>query len=137
MIQLPLFQREDENKNESIAEIAPPSEDGRSSLAPTSPPTSTTESNAGAWAVFASTFITIFFAEFGDKTQLATLLIAAESHSPWIVFIGAGSALVATSLLGVLVGRWLARRVSPKTIEKSAGIVLLLLAASLFWDILR
>ena len=55
--------------------------------------------------IFASTFITIFLAELGDKTQLTTLLMSAESQSPWLVFAGAGTALVCTSLLGILLGR--------------------------------
>ncbi|MEM6613363.1 MAG: TMEM165/GDT1 family protein, partial [Cyanobacteria bacterium P01_C01_bin.72] len=40
------------------------------------------------WLVFSSTFITIFLAEMGDKTQLVTLLMSAESQAPWTVFIG-------------------------------------------------
>ncbi len=95
------------------------------------------KSRQGGWSVFASTFVTIFLAELGDKTQVATLLMTAESQSPWIVFAGAGSALVATSLLGVLLGRWLATRISPKTLEKSAAIVLLFVSAMLVWDILH
>lgn len=90
---------------------------------------------SGAWAVFTSTFITIFLAEIGDKTQLTTLLMTAESKSPWIVFAGAGSALVTTSLLGVLLGRWLASRLSPKTIERAAGIILLLISFTLVAEI--
>lgn len=90
-----------------------------------------------SWAVFASTFFTIFLAEIGDKTQLTTLLMAAQSHAPWVVFAGAGSALVLTSLLGVLLGRWLACRIAPKTLETSAGVTLLLIAATLVWDVLR
>lgn len=90
-----------------------------------------------AWGVFASTFVTIFLAEIGDKTQLTTLLMSAQSHSPWIVFAGAGSALVLTSLLGVLLGQWLATRIDPKTLEKSAGIILLIISALLLWEILH
>jgi len=87
--------------------------------------------------IFASTFFTIFLAELGDKTQLTTLLLSAQSHAPWIVFAGAGSALVATSLLGVLLGRWLAQRVPPRTLEVAAGGLLLLLAILLIWDVVR
>ncbi len=79
--------------------------------------------------------MTIFLAELGDKTQVTTLLMSAESHHPWIVFAGAGSALIATSLLGVLLGRWLATWLSPKTLEKSAGMTLLAIALWLGWDI--
>ncbi|MEM1168149.1 MAG: TMEM165/GDT1 family protein [Cyanobacteria bacterium P01_H01_bin.35] len=89
----------------------------------------------GAWAVFASTFVTILLAEIGDKTQLTTLLMTAESQSPWIVFAGAGSALVTTSLLGVLLGKWLATHLSPKTIERSAGIILLVISLTLILEV--
>ena len=95
------------------------------------------DSKSGQRAVFASTFMTILLAEIGDKTQVTTLLMTAESHSPWIVFAGAGTALVTTSLLGVLLGQWLSKRLEPKTIETAAGIILLLISVTLFWDILR
>ena len=89
----------------------------------------------GTWTVFASTFVTIFLAEIGDKTQLTTLLMTAESQAPWIVFLGAGSALVTTSLLGVLLGKWLASHLSPKTIERSAGVILLLISLTLIFEV--
>lgn len=88
-------------------------------------------------AVFGSTFLTIFLAEFGDKTQLSTLLMSAESQSPWSVFLGSAAALIATSLLGVLLGHWLANRVAPKKIETLAGVSLLLISITLFWDVMQ
>lgn len=88
-------------------------------------------------AVFSSTFLTIFLAEFGDKTQLSTLLMSAESESPWVVFLGAATALVTTSLLGVLLGQWLANRLAPRTLNKAAGVSLLLISVMLFWDVVR
>ena len=94
-------------------------------------------SNQGVWTIFGSTFLTIFLAEMGDKTQLATLLISAESQSPWIVFVGAAGALITTSLLGVLVGQWLAKRLSPKSLDMAAGSLLLFIAVTLLWDVLR
>lgn len=86
-------------------------------------------------AIFGTTFITIFLAEIGDKTQLSTLLMSAQSHSPWVVFLGSAAALVTTSLLGVLLGSWIANKLSPKTVEKSAGVMLLLISLMLFWDV--
>ena len=86
-------------------------------------------------AIFGSTFLTIFLAECGDKTQISTLLMSAESHSPWTVFLGAATALVSTSLLGVILGQWLANRLSPRTIETAAGVSLLFIAATLLWDV--
>jgi putative Ca2+/H+ antiporter (TMEM165/GDT1 family) len=57
-------------------------------------------------------FLTIFVAELGDKTQIATLLFASErENSPWMVFAASASALVLGSglsvLMGVYGGRWL------------------------------
>jgi putative Ca2+/H+ antiporter (TMEM165/GDT1 family) len=89
------------------------------------------------FGVFCSTFVTIFLAELGDKTQVTTLLMSAESQSPWMVFAGAGLALITTSLLGVLVGRWLANRLSPKALETAAGAALLLVSVSLLWDVVH
>ncbi|MEW6496679.1 MAG: TMEM165/GDT1 family protein [Cyanobacteriota bacterium] len=94
-------------------------------------------SQPGIWGIFSSTFLTIFLAEMGDKTQLATLLMSAQSQSPWVVFAGAATALIATSLLGVLIGRWLATRLSPKTLETSAGALLLFISVMLLWDIVH
>ncbi|MEL6350524.1 MAG: TMEM165/GDT1 family protein [Cyanobacteria bacterium J06627_28] len=91
--------------------------------------------NSGFWAVFLSTFITIFLAELGDKTQVTTLLMSAESNAPITVFLGAGSALIATSLIGVLLGQWLAKRVSEETLDICAGILLLLITIGLVGDI--
>ena len=87
------------------------------------------------WQVFMSTFLTIFLAEMGDKTQIATLLMTAQSHAPWVIFLGASTALFATSLLGVLLGRWLSSRLSPQTLDRSAAIMLLSVAGMLFWEV--
>ncbi|MEM1426978.1 MAG: TMEM165/GDT1 family protein, partial [Cyanobacteria bacterium P01_H01_bin.130] len=52
-------------------------------------PRETTPNLKTALGVFGTTFGAIFLAEFGDKTQLALLLMTAESQSPWVVFTGA------------------------------------------------
>ncbi|MBW4568159.1 MAG: TMEM165/GDT1 family protein [Tolypothrix carrinoi HA7290-LM1] len=93
------------------------------------------EKPQSALVTFGTTFITIFLAEIGDKTQLSTLLMSAQSHSPWVVFMGSAAALITTSLLGVLLGSWIASRLSPKTVEKAAGVMLLLISIMLFWDV--
>lgn len=92
---------------------------------------------SGWFKEFFATFLTIFAAEFGDKTQIATLMISAESHAPWVVFLGAASALIATSLVGVLVGRWLAKNVSEATLEIVTGASLLMIAVLLLWDMVQ
>ena len=74
--------------------------------------------------VLFSTFSTVFIAELGDKTQLATLLLSAQSGSPWLVFLGAALALICSSLVGVLLGQWLARTLPPQRIETMAGVLM-------------
>jgi putative Ca2+/H+ antiporter (TMEM165/GDT1 family) len=73
---------------------------------------------------FVATFGAVFFAELGDKTQLATMALsgaAPSGQTRWIVFAGAATALVATSALGVLAGALLAKLVRPELIERIAG----------------
>jgi len=89
------------------------------------------------WLVFSSTFITIFLAEMGDKTQVVTLLMSAESQSPGIVFIGSALALIATSLIGVSIGYWLSKKLTPETLDLSVAILLLLITAWLISDIMN
>ena len=58
-------------------------------------------------SIFITSFTTIFIAELGDKTQLATLMLSAESGKPLIVFLGSSLALISSSIVGVLIGKWL------------------------------
>ena len=73
--------------------------------------------------LFATVFMTVFVAELGDKTQLATLLYAADSnHDRWTVFAGSAAALVLASALGVLGGSLLSQVVSPRMLQWVAGV---------------
>lgn len=76
-------------------------------------------------AVFLTTFTTVFLAELGDKTQLAALLLSAESGRPVLVFVGASLALISSSLVGVLLGRWLSRVIPAQQLERLAGALMI------------
>lgn len=80
------------------------------------------------WKLFAVTFSTIFLAELGDKTQLATLSLAA-GQSRWTVFFGSALALVASSAIAVMLGAAVARVVPPHWIQRGAGLLFLGLGA--------
>ena len=69
-----------------------------------------------------STFGLVFLAELGDKTQLATLSLAASGKSRLAVFLGAAGALVLTSIIAVLVGGTVARVVPEVWIQRAAGV---------------
>jgi putative Ca2+/H+ antiporter (TMEM165/GDT1 family) len=74
------------------------------------------------WKAFLPIFISVFLAEIGDKTQLATMLFASEAeNSKWIVFAASAAALVLASAIGVLVGAQLERLVKPSTLKLVAG----------------
>ena len=77
------------------------------------------------FSIFITTFSTIFLAELGDKTQLATLILSAQSGRPLIIFIGAALALISTSLLGVLIGRWIASNLPRQRFTVLSGIIML------------
>jgi putative Ca2+/H+ antiporter (TMEM165/GDT1 family) len=73
--------------------------------------------------VLVTVFASVFVAELGDKTQLATMLFAADKDtSKLTVFVGASLALVATSAIGVLAGSVISQYVSEKTLQYVAGV---------------
>lgn len=79
------------------------------------------------WKTVFSTFFLVFIAELGDKTQLATMLLAAKSSSPTSVFIGSALALVLSSLVGVLAGSAITRVIPPHFIQLGAGVAFVVL----------
>lgn len=73
--------------------------------------------------IFATVFTSVFIAELGDKTQLATMLFASDKEaSKLTVFVGASLALILTSAIGVAAGSVVSEYVSEKTLQYVAGI---------------
>ena len=84
--------------------------------------------------LFLTVFATVFIAELGDKTQLATLLFAADQEvSKMTVFIGASLALVLTSALGVLAGGLVADFIQPRYLSYVAGAGFILIGVWTLW----
>jgi putative Ca2+/H+ antiporter (TMEM165/GDT1 family) len=87
------------------------------------------------WKLLGIVFGTVFIAELGDKTQLATLLFAADKDvNKWLVFLGASLALIATSAIGVLGGAVISQYVSERTLHIVAGVGFILIGA---WTLFR
>jgi len=85
--------------------------------------------------LLATVFGTVFLAELGDKTQLATLLFAArESTSLWTVFVAASLALIATSAIGVAAGGLVSSYVNPRYLSYAAGVGFILIGAWTIWQ---
>jgi putative Ca2+/H+ antiporter (TMEM165/GDT1 family) len=71
---------------------------------------------------FLTVFTTVFLAELGDKTQLATVLFAAERRlQPWPLFLTASTALICAAGIGVLAGGFVAKHVDVRILSVIAG----------------
>ena len=79
-----------------------------------------------------STFLTIFIAELGDKTQLATLTISGTSNKPLAVFLGSSTALVLASLLGALAGGSISNYVPEIILKSLASLTFFVIGIRLF-----
>ena len=88
-------------------------------------------------SIFITTFTTIFIAELGDKTQIATLMLSAESGKPIIVFIGSSLALISSSLVGVLIGKWLSNKITPNKFALFTGLLMMIISIFLAYDIIK
>jgi putative Ca2+/H+ antiporter (TMEM165/GDT1 family) len=85
--------------------------------------------------IFFTVFFTVFLAEMGDKTQLATMLFAAEAKTgKWVIFLGSALALTCAAGIGVLVGAELERFISPRTLKLVAGVGFVAIG---IWTMLR
>jgi len=80
--------------------------------------------------VFFTVFAAVFIAELGDKTQLATMLFAADKEvSKWIVFWGASAALVVATVIGVIAGTVLSEFINERYLNYIAGAGFILIGA--------
>jgi len=72
---------------------------------------------------FLIVFLSVFIAELGDKTQLATMLFAADKAvSKYTVFFAASAALIVASAVGVLAGALLSEYINEKYLHYIAGV---------------
>jgi putative Ca2+/H+ antiporter (TMEM165/GDT1 family) len=86
------------------------------------------------WKILTTVFISVFVAEMGDKTQLATLLFASDKEvSGWTIFLGASLALIVASGIGVAVGSVLSSYVSEKHLHYVAGVGFVAIGVWTLW----
>jgi len=84
--------------------------------------------------VFASTFLLIFLAELGDKTQLAVLALSAKEKTPLTIFVSAVIGFAAATLLAVVIGTIGAKYLPTETIEKVAAIAFIVIGILIFFN---
>ena len=78
-----------------------------------------------------TTFITVFLAEMGDKTQLTTITLSSSTNKPLAVFMGSSIALILATLLGALAGGSIANLIPDFILKLLSGIVFLTIGISL------
>ena len=78
-----------------------------------------------------TTFITVFLAEMGDKTQLTTITLSSTTNKPLAVFIGSSVALILATLLGALAGGSIANLIPAFLLKLLSGIVFLIIGINL------
>ena len=84
---------------------------------------------------FFAVFASVFIAELGDKTQLATMLFAADKEvGKLTIFLGASAALVLASAIGVVAGAAVSNVVSEKLLQYVAGIGFMAIGA---WTLIK
>ena len=78
-----------------------------------------------------TTFITVFLAEMGDKTQLTTITLSSTTNKPIAVFIGSSIALILATLLGALAGGSIANLIPAFLLKLLSGGVFLIIGIKL------
>jgi putative Ca2+/H+ antiporter (TMEM165/GDT1 family) len=87
------------------------------------------------WKLFATIFGSVFVAELGDKTQLATMLFAAKGEASKLqVFAAAAAALVVSTALGVFAGKLVTEVVGEQVLRWIAGVAFVAIG---LWTLLR
>ena len=86
------------------------------------------------WKILGTTFVAVFIAELGDKTQLATLSFASSTSSRLPVFLGSALALVCASAIAVFAGEAISRVISPRMLHRGAGFLFLIIGAWVLWN---
>jgi putative Ca2+/H+ antiporter (TMEM165/GDT1 family) len=87
---------------------------------------------------FLTIFVSVFLAELGDKTQLATALFSAEGDRPkWLVFLASSAALVTSAGIATIVGSFARDFISGPALKYAAGAGFILIGAYIIWNELR
>jgi putative Ca2+/H+ antiporter (TMEM165/GDT1 family) len=84
--------------------------------------------------ILLSTFALLFVAELGDKTQLAVISMTAKHKAPLWIFIGAATALIAVTALGVLGGELLTRFIPEAVLRKIAAVLFVGMGLLMWFD---
>ncbi|AOX04002.1 MAG: TMEM165/GDT1 family protein [Moorea sp. SIO3I7] len=85
------------------------------------------------WQLLGLSFLTVFLAEIGDKSQFAAIALSGSLNSPRTVFLGTIAALILASFLGVVAGGGVAHLLPTRLLKAIAAIGFALMALRLLW----
>lgn len=88
------------------------------------------------YKIIVSTFILVFLAELGDKTQLTTMMLSAESSSRLAVLIGSSIALVCSSVLGVLLGSVINKYIPAEFVNAASAIAFIIIGLLMLFKLI-
>lgn len=85
------------------------------------------------WELLSLSFVTVFIAEIGDKSLFAAIALSGDSKHPKAVFLGATTALILASFLGVIIGGGIGEFLPVKLLKSLAAIGFILMALRILW----
>ncbi len=85
------------------------------------------------WQLFGLSFVTVFMAEIGDKSQLAAIALSGSSGSPRAVFLGTVTALIIASFLGAIAGGGVGQFLPERLLKVIAAMGFILISLRLLW----
>lgn len=86
------------------------------------------------WQLLGLSFITVFLAEIGDKSQLAAIALGGSHKSTRTVFFGSVAALILATLIGALLGEGVAQLLPTHIIKAIAAIGFAIMGLRLLWN---
>src|SRR5690554_467677 len=88
------------------------------------------------WKLFFIAFSILFFAELGDKTQLAVFTLVSQYREPLPIFLGASSGLIMVTLIGALFGEVVSHHIPQNYMQLAAGLLFILIGFFILKDAL-
>lgn len=86
------------------------------------------------WKLFAATFVTLFLAEMGDKTQFAAFAASAQTSKTWVILVAGILAVSLSVSLGVIAGKYVGEAFSPALIKYLSGGLFIAIGLWILWS---
>jgi len=85
------------------------------------------------WKIFASTFVLIFMAELGDKTQLAVITLSAKEKTPLTILVSAILGFALATIIAIIIGTIGAKYIPVEVVQKVAAVAFIVIGILIFF----